>query len=130
MIFQEVVVPKLDSSPTTHSVHYYNLSSDLKGPQMMVVSDLNELFVPLPDNLLVNVKESRHVVEAFLDSLPDMFSKNPVVSASCLGPALKAAFTVTKQIGGKMCVFQSIMPNLGDGALRPRENQSNHGNAK
>jgi hypothetical protein len=38
-----------------------------------------------------------------------------------LGPALKAAFTVMKQIGGKMCVFQSIMPNLGDGALKPRE---------
>jgi protein transport protein SEC24 len=29
-----------------------------------------------------------------------------------------------KQIGGKMCVFQSIMPNLGDGTLRPRENQA------
>jgi protein transport protein SEC24 len=26
-----------------------------------------------------------------------------------------------KQIGGKMCVFQSIMPNLGDGTLKPRE---------
>ena len=107
-----------------NSVHYYNLAPDLSAPQMMVVSDLNELFVPLPDHLLVNVKESRHVVEAFLDNLPEMFAKNPVVSHSCLGPALKAAFTVMKQIGGKMCVFQSIMPNLGDGALRPRENQA------
>ena len=26
-----------------------------------------------------------------------------------------------KQIGGKMSVFQSILPNLGDGALKPRE---------
>ncbi|KAI2507452.1 Sec23/Sec24 zinc finger [Fragilaria crotonensis] len=107
-----------------NSVHYFNLAPDLSAPQMLVVSDLNELFVPLPDHLLVNVKESRHVVEAFLDNLPDMFSKNPIVSASCLGPALKAAFTVMKQIGGKMCVFQSIMPNLGDGALHPRENQA------
>jgi len=24
-------------------------------------------------------------------------------------------------VGGKMCVFQSILPNLGDGALKPRE---------
>ena len=105
-----------------NAVHYYNLASDLSAPQMMVVSDLKELFVPLPDNLLVNLKESRSVVESFLDSLPDMFVKHPVVSQSCLGPALKAAFTVMKQIGGKMCVFQSIMPNLGDGSLRPREN--------
>jgi protein transport protein SEC24 len=105
-----------------NSVHYYNLGSDLAQPQMLVVSDLQELFVPLPDNLLVNLQESRDVVESFLDNLPDMFSKNPVVSRSCLGPALKAAFTVMKQIGGKMCVFQTIMPNTGDGSLKPREN--------
>lgn len=104
-----------------NSVHYYNLASDLKHPQMLVVADLKELFVPLPDNLLVNLEESRAVVESFLDSLPEMFCKNPVVSQSCLGPALKAAFTVMKQIGGKMCVFQALMPNLGDGALKPRE---------
>ena len=107
-----------------NSVHFYNMASDLAQPQMVVVADLNELFVPLPDNLLVNLQESRSVVESFLDSLPDMFAKNPVVSQSCLGPALKAAFTVMKAVGGKMCVFQSIMPNLGDGALKPRENQS------
>ena len=104
-----------------NSVHYYNLAADLRSPQMLVVSDLKELFVPLPDNLLVNLHESRKVVDAFLDSLPEMFVKNPVVSQSCLGPALKAAFTVMKQIGGKMSVFQSILPNLGVGALKPRE---------
>jgi protein transport protein SEC24 len=107
-----------------NSVHYYNLGSDLSQPQMLVVSDLKELFVPLPDNLLVNLQESRAVVENFLDNLPEMFQKNPVVSQSCLGPALKAAFTVMKSVGGKMCVFQSIMPNIGDGGLKPRENQS------
>ncbi|GKY91729.1 hypothetical protein MPSEU_000144700 [Mayamaea pseudoterrestris] len=104
-----------------NSVHYYNLASDLTNPQVLVVADLKELFVPLPDHLLVNLEESRSVVEVFLDSLPEMFSRNPVVSQSCLGPALKAAFTVMKQVGGKMCVFQSLMPNLGDGALKPRE---------
>lgn len=107
-----------------NAVHYYNLSSELSAPQMMVVADLKELFVPLPDNLLVNLQESRAVVDQFLDSLPDMFVKNPVVSQSCLGPALKAGFTVMKNIGGKLCVFQSIMPNLGDGALKARENMS------
>ena len=107
-----------------NSVHYFNLDPNISQPQMMVVSDLKELFVPLPDNLLVNLNESRRVVDAFLDSLPEMFAKNPVVSQSCLGPALKAAFTVMKQVGGKLCVFQSIQPNMGDGSLKPRENQS------
>ena len=107
-----------------NAVHYYNLSAELSAPQMMVVADLKELFVPLPDHLLVNLEESRAVVDQFLDSLPEMFVKNPVVSQSCLGPALKAGFTVMKNIGGKLCVFQSIMPNLGDGALKQRENRA------
>lgn len=103
------------------AVQYYNLASDLANPQMLVVSDLKQLFVPLPENLLVNLQESRSVVESFLDNLPEMFAANPVVSQSCLGSALKAAFTVMKEIGGKMCIFQSILPNLGDGILKPRE---------
>jgi len=105
------------------SVHYYSLKSGLTNPQMLVVADLVELFVPAPDDLLVNLQESREVVDAFLENLPTMFDKQTCESA-CLGPALKAAFTVTKHIGGKMCVFQSVLPSLGDGALVPRENVS------
>jgi len=103
------------------SVHYYSLKSGLSQPQMLVVADLVELFVPAPDDLLVNLQESREVIDIFLDSLPTMF-EGSVATSSCLGPALKAAFTVTKHIGGKMSVFQSILPTLGDGALSPREN--------
>ena len=60
---------------------------------MMVVSDLDDVFVPLPDDLLVNLSESRAVVESFLDSLPSMFQDNVNVE-SAFGPALKAAFMV------------------------------------
>jgi len=104
-----------------NSVHYYDLKAGLSHPQMMVVADLKELFVPAPEDLLVCLKDSRSVVEALLDNLPQMFGKTQVTD-SCLGPALKAAFTVTKHIGGKMLVFQATLPTLGDGALKPREN--------
>lgn len=104
-----------------NSVQYYSLKAGLTNPQMMVVADLKELFVPAPDDLLVNLKDSREVVEGFLDSLPTMFAHNQATEA-CLGPALKAAFTVMKNIGGKMNVFLSTLPTLGDGALKPREN--------
>ena len=103
------------------SVHYYSFKAGLSNPQMLVVADLEELFVPAPDDLLVNLQESRDVVDVFLENLPSMFQRTTSVDA-CLGPALKAAFTVTKHIGGKMCVFQSTLPTLGDGALVPREN--------
>ena len=69
------------------------MQSSLSQPQMMVVSDLDDIFVPLPDDLLVNLSESRNVVEAFLDSLPPMFQNNVNVE-SAFGPALKAAYMV------------------------------------
>jgi protein transport protein SEC24 len=104
--------------PQTLSNKVLRSLDDLPGGQRTKIGFITfELFVPLPDNLLVNLVESRSVVESFLDSLPEMFAKNPVISHSCLGPALKEAFTVMKQVGGKMYVFQSIQPNLGDGSI-------------
>ena len=44
-----------------------------------VVAELAEPFVPLPDDLLVNLAESRGVVEALLDSLPSTFAVNSSV---------------------------------------------------
>ncbi|KAI3460913.1 hypothetical protein Pfo_017576 [Paulownia fortunei] len=101
------------------TIHFYNLKSSLMQPQMMVVSDLDDVFVPLPDDLLVNLSESRNVVEAFLDSLPSMFQDNMNVE-SAFGPALKAAFTVMSQLGGKLMIFQNTLPSLGVGRLRLR----------
>ncbi|KAL3647825.1 Protein transport protein Sec24A [Castilleja foliolosa] len=101
------------------TIHFYNMKSSLMQPQMMVVSDLDDIFIPLPDDLLVNLSESRSVVEAFLDSLPSMFQDNMNVE-SAFGPALKAAFMVMSQLGGKMLIFQNTLPSLGVGRLRLR----------
>ncbi|XP_043691777.1 protein transport protein Sec24-like At3g07100 [Telopea speciosissima] len=101
------------------TIHFYNMKSSLTQPQMMVVSDLEDIFVPLPDDLLVNLSESRNVVDAFLDSLPSMFQDNVNVE-SAFGPALKAAFMVMNQLGGKLLIFQNTLPSLSIGRLRLR----------
>ncbi|CDY34914.1 BnaA01g32450D [Brassica napus] len=101
------------------TLHFYNLKSSLSQPQMMVVSDLDDIFIPLPDDLLVNLSESRNVVEAFLDGLPLMFQDNVNVE-SAFGPAVKAAFMVMNQLGGKLLIFQNSLPSLGAGRLKLR----------
>eukprot|EP00249_Psilotum_nudum_P020257 c27624_g1_i1 orf=387-3641(-) len=101
------------------ALHFYNLKSSLTQPQMMVVADLDDPFVPMPDDLLVNLSESRTVVEALLDSLPSMFESNANIE-SAFGPALRAVFMVMSQLGGKLLVFQSTLPSLGVGRLRLR----------
>ncbi|KAF7818002.1 protein transport protein Sec24-like [Senna tora] len=130
----EVVAQTIKSSldelpgfPRTHigfatfdsTIHFYNMKSSLTQPQMLVVSDLDDIFVPLPDDLLVNLSESRSVVETFLDSLPSMFRDNVNVE-SAFGPALKAAFMVMNQLGGKLLIFQNTLPSLGVGCLKLR----------
>ncbi|GMP99662.1 hypothetical protein CsSME_00047051 [Camellia sinensis var. sinensis] len=101
------------------TIHFYNMKSSLTQPQMMVVSDLDDIFVPLPDDLLVNLSESKSVVDAFLESLPSMFQDNVNVE-SAFGPALKAAFMVMSRLGGKLLIFQNTLPSLGVGRLRLR----------
>ncbi|KAK9811733.1 hypothetical protein WJX72_009241 [[Myrmecia] bisecta] len=105
----------------TH-LHFYNLKSSLSQPQMMVVAEIEEPFVPcLPDDLLVNLGESRSVVEALLDSLPTTFAHNSSAE-SVMGPALQAAFMIMSGIGGKLLLFQSSIPSLGVGKIKNRDN--------
>lgn len=75
------------------AIVWWVFQSSLTQPQMMVVADLEDPFLPLPDDLLVNLSESRAVVKALLDSLPSMFENNLNIE-SALGPALKATFMI------------------------------------
>ena len=44
-------------------LHFYNLKPTLAQPGMMVVTDTADMFVPMVDGFLVNVKEARGVME-------------------------------------------------------------------
>jgi len=92
----------------------------------MVVADLEELFVPAPDHLLSDLGDCREAVDHFLENLPSMFRSEDAPEDSCLGPALKAAFTIVKSIGGRMCIFQAAPPSLGEGAIRTGK-EASHG---
>ncbi|EFJ52467.1 hypothetical protein VOLCADRAFT_72688 [Volvox carteri f. nagariensis] len=108
------------------SLHFYNIKASLSQPQMLVVTELDDPFVPLPDDLLVNLRESRAVVDALLDALPNNFTGTAQVECS-MGPALQAAFMVTSHIGGKLLLFQSSVPSLGVGKVKNRDNPSAYG---
>ena len=58
---------------------------------MLVVSDLDDVFLPKPTDLLVNLAEARTSLEGLLGRLNDMFSENHVLG-SALGPAMQAGF--------------------------------------
>lgn len=102
-------------------IHFYNLKSSLASPQMLVVSDVFDVILPSPEDLLVNLQDSRTVVDALLDALPSMFKGTTAVN-TCTGPALLAAKRVIQHLGGKLLLFQSSLPSIGEGSLKMREN--------
>jgi protein transport protein SEC24 len=111
------------------TLHFYNLNSSLTEPQMLVVSDIDDIFIPAPDDLLVNLSESRAVIENFLNKLGNMHKNTQNVS-SALPAALTAANKVIGSIGGKIAVFQSNLPNCGKNSLKKREDPTLYNTSK
>jgi len=99
------------------ALHFYNLGPNLSQPQMLVVSDLEDLFLPLPDDILVPIAESESTILTLLDSLPTIFGETKV-NESCMGSAVKGAFMAMKHIGGKLLVFGACIPSVGDLSLK------------
>ncbi|XP_040827876.1 protein transport protein Sec24A isoform X2 [Ochotona curzoniae] len=111
------------------TIHFYSLQEGLSQPQMLIVSDIEDVFIPMPENLLVNLNESKELVQDLLKTLPQMFTKT-LETQSALGPALQAAFKLMSPTGGRMSVFQTQLPTLGAGALKPREEPNQRSSAK
>lgn len=67
---------------------------------MLVVGELDDPFLPLPDELLVNLADSRGLLEAALDGLANAFPPHHGSSFSCTGPALQVGAAV---LGAQDC---------------------------
>uniref|UniRef100_A0A8C6YS17 SEC24 homolog A, COPII coat complex component n=1 Tax=Nothoprocta perdicaria TaxID=30464 RepID=A0A8C6YS17_NOTPE len=111
------------------TIHFYSLQEGLSQPQMLIVSDIEDVFIPMPENLLVNLNENRELIQDLLKTLPQMFTKS-LETQSALGPALQAAFKLMSPTGGRISVFQTQLPSLGMGALKSREEPNQRSNAK
>ncbi|KAF2267375.1 hypothetical protein CC78DRAFT_530777 [Lojkania enalia] len=114
------------------SLHYFQIpkdGSENSEPSMLVVSDLDEPFLPTPADLLVNLSESRANIEHFLEKLQSMFAETPITQ-SAMGSALRAAHKLISPIGGKITVLSSTIPNVGYGKLEMREDKKLLGTSK
>uniref|UniRef100_A0A4W5REA6 SEC24 homolog D, COPII coat complex component n=1 Tax=Hucho hucho TaxID=62062 RepID=A0A4W5REA6_9TELE len=106
-------------------LHFYNVKSALAQPQMMVVSDTAEMFVPLLDGFLVNFQESRAVINNLLDQIPDMFADTNE-SETVFAPVIQAGVEALKaaECSGKLFIFHSSIPTAeAPGKLKNRDDK-------
>uniref|UniRef100_F6Y1V8 SEC24 homolog A, COPII coat complex component n=1 Tax=Monodelphis domestica TaxID=13616 RepID=F6Y1V8_MONDO len=111
------------------TIHFYSLQEGLSQPQMLIVSDIEDVFIPMPENLLVNLNENKELIQDLLKTLPQMFTKS-LETQSALGPALQSAFKLMSPTGGRISVFQTQLPSIGVGALKSREEPNQRSSAK
>ncbi|KAG9761241.1 hypothetical protein E4T50_01171 [Aureobasidium sp. EXF-12298] len=114
------------------SLHYFTIPRDDSGTtdsNMLVVSDLDEPFLPTPDGLLVSLADSRQNIETFLGKLQSMFQSTQN-GLSAMGSAMRAGHKMISHVGGKMVVLTASLPNHGYGKLDMREDKKLLGTSK
>ncbi|KAM4710000.1 protein transport protein Sec24D [Discoglossus pictus] len=106
-------------------LHFYNVNSSLAQPQMMVVTDMAEVFLPLLDGFLVNFNQSRSVINNLLDQIPEMFADTNE-SETVFAPVIQAGMEALKaaECAGKLFIFHSSLPTAeAPGKLRNRDDR-------
>lgn len=106
------------------AIHFYNIADGYSQPHEVTVLDVEDVFIPYPDNLLVNLKECKELIKDLLTQLPKRFEHTHDTN-SALGAALQVASKLMSACGGRVTVFQCCLPNYGPGALQSREDPNN-----
>ncbi|TNY17113.1 Sec23/Sec24 trunk domain-containing protein [Rhodotorula diobovata] len=110
-------------------LHFFTLADGATEPSMLVVGDLDDVFLPKPNDILVNLVEAKAGIENLLSRLNDMFVETHN-TGNALGAGLQAAFKLISHVGGKVVALSASLPNLGPGALKPREDSKILGTTK
>ncbi|KAK4704518.1 protein transport protein SEC24, partial [Phenoliferia sp. Uapishka_3] len=110
-------------------LHFFSLPAGSTEPTMLVVGDLDDVFLPKPADILVNLVEAKAALESLLGRLSDMFKDTHNVG-NALGAALQSAFKLISHVGGKVIALSASLPNVGPGALKNREDSKLLGTSK
>ncbi|CAN8063741.1 unnamed protein product [Agarophyton chilense] len=109
------------------AVHFYKLSAgEHSEPAIYVIPDINDVFLPTPESIMVQLSECRPCFERALDMIlqSQVQIKNVASAPSSLGAAIKGAQKALEYSGGKMLIFAASRPTVGPGSLRDRGDHS------
>lgn len=99
--------------------------STLAQPQMLVVGDIQEMFMPLLDGFLCDPEESDVVIDTLMQQIPAMFASTRETE-TLLAPAIEAGLAALKasECTGKLLLFHSTLPVAdAPGKLKNRDDR-------
>jgi protein transport protein SEC24 len=115
-----------------NTVHFYNIKGCLAQPQMMVVGDVQDMFMPLLEGFLCDPMESEAVIDSLMEQIPTMFADTRETE-TVLAPAIQAGLEALKasECPGKLLVFHSSLPIAeAPGKLKNRDDRKLLGTEK
>lgn len=92
---------------------------------MLVVGDVQEMFMPLLDGFLCDIEESEAVIDSLMEQIPIMFGDTRETE-TILYPAIQAGLEALKasECAGKLFVFHSSLPTSeAPGKLKNRDDR-------
>ncbi|KJH44857.1 Sec23/Sec24 trunk domain protein [Dictyocaulus viviparus] len=111
-------------------VHFFDLSAPQ--PSMMVVGDVNDMFVPIVDGLLLPYSQAIQSIRAVLAEIPRLFASSKVTE-TILGPVVQAgsdALQCADRVG-KLLIFSTSLPTFeAPGKLKARNDRNLLGSEK
>ncbi|XP_058809439.1 protein transport protein Sec24D-like [Phymastichus coffea] len=114
------------------SIQFYNCKANLAQPQMLYVSDVQDVFMPLLEGFLCDPEESESTIDSLMGQIPIMFGDTRETE-TMLGPAIQAGLEALKaaECAGKLLIFHSSLP-IGEapGKLKNRDDRNVLGSEK
>jgi protein transport protein SEC24 len=106
-------------------INFYNCNAALAQPQQMTVGDVDDMFVPLAQGLMVDLEKSEAVIDSLLEQIPRMFAETRETE-TILGPVIQAGKEAFKaaNMAGKLVVFHHNLPvAAAPGQLKNRDDR-------
>uniref|UniRef100_A0AC35U0Y0 Protein transport protein Sec24B n=1 Tax=Rhabditophanes sp. KR3021 TaxID=114890 RepID=A0AC35U0Y0_9BILA len=100
-------------------IHLFKFTIGQPKPKEYIISDIDDPFIPFPSGFAIALDKFETQILDFLDLLPTMFESNSSDS-NCLGSALSLVKQLIQVFGGRVTIFQTSLPNVGQGALSAR----------
>eukprot|EP01055_Gregarina_sp_Pseudo9_P003809 Gregarina_sp_Pseudo_9__3808@NODE_395_length_2934_cov_45_855268_g372_i0_p1_GENE_NODE_395_length_2934_cov_45_855268_g372_i0NODE_395_length_2934_cov_45_855268_g372_i0_p1_ORF_typecomplete_len926_score195_38Sec23_trunk/PF04811_15/1_9e42Sec23_BS/PF08033_12/1_8e14zfSec23_Sec24/PF04810_15/4_4e13Sec23_helical/PF04815_15/2_7e10Gelsolin/PF00626_22/1_8e04Gelsolin/PF00626_22/0_022Vps36NZFN/PF16988_5/0_12FYTT/PF07078_11/1_8e04FYTT/PF07078_11/0_083MRNIP/PF15749_5/55MRNIP/PF15749_5/1_5AAA_23/PF13476_6/7_7_NODE_ len=100
------------------NIHFYNITASQSTPHINVVPGNGEIFLPVPEGIMVDIKDNKETILNLLESLPS-FWRTQTSLESNVSAALQTIKLILRNTGGRVTLVLSSLPTNPELGLNP-----------